>query len=140
MRRLLRWLIILGVIAGVIAGISISIKSWWQRRSIPVYTTAEVTRGRVEMVVNSTGTVKPVRSVSVGAFVSGPIAEIFVDFNSEVKKEQLLARIDPRLWAATVDRDKAILATQRAELHRVEALLHQAMNNEERARKLAAVN
>jgi HlyD family secretion protein len=107
---------------------------------VPRFITANVSSGRVESVVNSTGTVKPVKSVTVGAFVSGPIAEIYVDFNSPVKKGDLLAKIDPRLLSAMVDRDRATLATQKAELHRVEALLQQARNNEARAKKLLAVN
>lgn len=140
MRRLLRWLIVLGVLAGLAAAVVIPARSWWQQRSIPHYTTAKVTCGRVENVVNSTGTVKPVRSVSVGAFVSGPIKDIFVDFNSRVKKDQVIASIDPRLLQAAVDRDRAILQTQKADLARVEALLKQAVNNEERARRLMAAN
>jgi HlyD family secretion protein len=101
----------------------------------------------VETVVNSTGTVKPVRSVSVGAFASGPIAEIHADFNSAVKKDMLLARIDPKLAKAALDRDRAALdrdlaaqRTQKAERDRLKALLQQAKNNEDRARKLVAVN
>ena len=140
MQRILRWLMILGGIAVVLAVICVPISIWWQKNSATKFTTAQVSRGRVETVVNSTGTVKPVRSVVVGAFVSGPIADIFVDFNSVVKKGELIARIDPRLLQAAMDRDKASLATQRAELKRVEALLQQAKNNEERARKLSAVN
>src|SRR5256885_14136814 len=97
MRRLIRWLLVLGVLVGVVAGVAVPARSWWHQRSQPKYLTAKVTRGRVENVVNSTGTVKPVRSVSVGAFVSGPIAEIYVDFNSVIKKDQLLAKIDPPL-------------------------------------------
>src|SRR5262249_15109095 len=88
----------------------------------------------------STGTVKPVRTVAVGAFTSGPIAEVKVDFNSVVKKNDLLAIIDRRLLAAAVDRDRAALETQKADARRIEALLKQAQNNEERARKLQAVN
>ena len=80
------------------------------------------------------------RSVSVGAFTSGPIAEIYVDYNSPVKKDSMIARIDPKLFAAAVDRDRASLETQKADLKRVEALLQQAKNNEVRARKLMAVN
>ena len=76
--------------------------SW---RKPPTFRTATVSKGRVEAVVNSTGTVQPARSITVGAFASGPIAEIFVDFNSEVKKGQLMARIDPRLQTAAVERD-----------------------------------
>ena len=140
MRRLIFWLLLLGVPIGAIAAASAPIAAWWKKRNIPVYTTALVTRGKVETVVNSTGTVKPVRSVTVGAFTSGPIAEVLVDFNSAITKGQLLAKIDPRLAAASVDRDRAILATQKADLTRVRAQLQQARNNEVRAKNLAGVN
>lgn len=139
-RRWLRWLLILGVPFGLLVLGAAGANAWWKSRTHVKFTTAKVTRGRVETVVNSTGTVKPVRQVSIGAFVSGPVAEVYVDFNSEVKKGDLLARIDPRLYQAAVDRDKASLATQQADLHRVEALLQQAKNNEARAVKLAEVN
>jgi HlyD family secretion protein len=140
MRRLLKWLLILGVLAGSATAGIVSVRSWWQKRSMPKYLTAVVSRGRVETVVNSTGTVKPVRTVSVGAFTSGPIAEVKVDFNSVVKKGDLLALIDPKLATANVEHDRAALETQKADLLRVEALLQQAKNNEARARKLLAIN
>src|SRR5579883_1430691 len=140
MRRLLKWGLILGVLSGGVALARPAVVAWMAQRAVKHYQTAPVSRGRVEMVVNSTGTVKPVRSVSVGAFTSGPIAEIYVDFNSKVKKDQVLARIDPKLAKAAVDRDRAALETQKAELSRIEALLQQARNNEERARKLAGIN
>ena len=123
MRQLVKWLLILGVLLGVLVGAMVLAVSWWRQRSLPRYLTAVVSRGRVETVVNSTGTVKPVRVVSVGAFTSGPIAEVKVDFNSPVKKNDLLALIDRRLLAAFVDRDRAALESQKAEKSRVEALL-----------------
>jgi HlyD family secretion protein len=140
MRRLLKWLVIVGVLVGLGAAGTGPAVTWWQQRSLPRYLTSPVSRGRVETVVNSTGTVKPVRSVSVGAFTSGPIAAVYVDYNSEVKEGDLLARIDPRLLQATVDHDRAFVETQEADLKRVEALLQQAQNNEDRARKLLAIN
>jgi HlyD family secretion protein len=91
----------------------------------------------VETVVNSTGTIKPVLSVSVGAFTSGPLAKVNVDFNSVVKKDQVLALIDPRLLEAAADRDRAAVESQKADLARVEALLQQAKNNEKRARSFS---
>jgi HlyD family secretion protein len=124
---------------GVVLG-GVRAKSWWEQRLVPKYLTATVSRGRVETVVNSTGTVKPVLSVSVGAFTSGPLAKVFVDFNSAVKKDQLLALIDPRLLEATVERDRAAVDSQKADLARIEALLQQAKNNEKRARRLLAIN
>ncbi len=133
MRQLLKILVILVILAGVGVGIAIPVRTWLQERSQPRYVTAHVSRGRVETVVNSTGTVKPVRSISVGAFTSGPIKEVYVDFNSEVKKDQLLALIDPKLAQAAVAHDEAALEAQEADLCRVEALLEQAINNEKRA-------
>jgi HlyD family secretion protein len=102
--------------------------------------TAKVSRGRVATVVTSTGAVKPVLSVSVGAFTSGPIAKVNVDFNAVVKKGQVLAEIDPRLLEAAVERDQAAIESQKADLNRIEALLQQARNNEKRARQLLAIN
>jgi HlyD family secretion protein len=140
MRRFLKWCLILGVVGGGLVALGSGGGAWLQARSARKYLTATLSRGRVETVVNSTGTVKPVRSVSVGAFTSGPIAKIYVDFNSVVKENQILARIDRRLAAAAVDRDRAALETQKAELARIDALLQQAKNNEARAHKLAAIN
>src|SRR5205085_1492324 len=85
MLRWLKWLIPLALVIGVGVAVAGPVSSWWRTRALPKYRAAAVARGRVETTVNSTGTIKPVRSVSIGAFVSGPIAEIYVDFNSPVK-------------------------------------------------------
>jgi len=132
--------VVLGVLGGGIAWAGLSAKSWLERRSVPTYTLARVSRGTVATVVTSTGTIKPVLSVSVGAFTSGPIARVNVDFNSVVKKGDLLALIDPRLAQATYEHDLAALEAQKADLGRVDALLKQARNNEKRSRQLAGIN
>lgn len=106
---------------------------YWKDRNQPKWRQAETTRGTLLAVVNSTGTVKPVLSVHIGSFVSGPIEDLFVDFNQEVKKDQVLAKIDPRIYNAAVSRDKAFLATAEAEVARAHAQLQQAKNNEGRA-------
>jgi HlyD family secretion protein len=152
MRRWLMRLLILGVLAGVAAAVAVPVMGWWQANSVPRYQTAKVSRGRVETVVNSTGTVKPVRIVSVGASTSGPIEKVLVDYNSLVYKKTddrpatLLALIDPQLAQAALDRDraalkrdKAALETQKADLKRVEALCKQAEKNEVRALKLVKI-
>ncbi|HVS40523.1 MAG TPA: efflux RND transporter periplasmic adaptor subunit [Gemmataceae bacterium] len=140
MRKWLRRLVIVGVVIGLIVGGGVAVSAWWKTQSAAKYLTATVSRGRVETVVNSTGTIKPVRTISVGAFTSGPIAEVYVDYNSRVKEGCMLAEIDDKLPAAAVEHDKAALDAQRADLARVQALLEQAKNNEDRARKLFAVN
>jgi HlyD family secretion protein len=140
MRRILTRLVILVLVLGSAAAGVVPAISWWQQRSLPKYLTAPVSRGHVETVVNSTGTIKPVRTVSVGAFTSGPIKEIYVDFNSAVKENQIIALIDDKLALAAVERDQAALESQKADLERLIALRDQASNNEKRARKLLAIN
>jgi HlyD family secretion protein len=136
MKRWLAWLGVVVALAALIGG-SFPVAQWWRERSAPKYLTATVTRGRIETVVNSTGAVKPVRTVSVGAFVSGPIKEIYVDFNSEItQKDQVLALIDDKLLKAASDREAASVDTAEAELKRIEAQLEQAERNLKRAEKL----
>src|SRR5437868_3475704 len=109
MRRLVRWLVLLGIV-GVLVWVALGpVAAQWRESRRVTYRETEVTRGRVVSVVNSTGTVKPVRQVQVGTFVSGPILTIKVDFNSEVKKGDLMALIDPRIYEASVARDSAAL-------------------------------
>ncbi len=99
MRRAIRWLVILGILGGLGYGAFVPLMAWWKERSKQRYLTAKVSKGTVEASVNSTGTVKPVRTVQVGAFVSGPIVRVNVDFNDHVKKDEVLAEIDDKLRA-----------------------------------------
>lgn len=140
MRRVIKWFVILAVPLGILGFIGVQAAAFVKAKATPRFTTSEITKGKIETVVNSTGPVKPVRSVTVGSFISGPIQEIRVDFNAKVIANELLARIDPRLQQAALDREKASLATQKADLARVEAQLQQAKNNEDRAIKLRASN
>ena len=100
----------------------------------------EVEQGDIISVVNSTGEIRPVKKVQIGSFVSGPIIEIHVDFNDRVKAGDKLAKIDPRLFDANVRREEATLKTREAEVERVQALLQQARNNEQRAKALHKEN
>lgn len=140
MRRLLKWLFLLAFVVGGLAVAGHFGLKYLKATSVPKFTTAAVTVGKIETVVNSTGPIRPVQSVSVGSFVSGPIAEINVDFNDRVTVGQVLARIDPRLLQAAVDREQAGLATAQAELARIEAQLRQADRNLLRADKLRETN
>jgi HlyD family secretion protein len=73
------------------------------------FQTEQVTRGSIAETVVASGTVKATTSVDVGSQVSGIIQKVFVDFNSPVKKNQLLARIDPSTFAARVEQSSASL-------------------------------
>src|SRR5580692_8696166 len=64
-------------------------------RTTAQYFTAKVEHGDISQVVQATGTINPVNTVSVGAVVSGNVVSVSVDFNSQVKKGDVLAQIDP---------------------------------------------
>jgi HlyD family secretion protein len=85
------------------------------------YLTAPVTRGPISRVVTATGAVNPVTTVEVGCYVSGPIQDIYADYNTPVKKNQLIAKIDPRSFQVKVDESKAALSNSRAQLLKDEA-------------------
>src|SRR5262245_65912315 len=107
MRRLVKWLIALGLLAGGALTAGHFGQQYVKAKSVPKFTTATVSTGKVETVVNSTGPIKPVQSVSVGSFVSGPISEIKVDYNDKVKKDQLIAVVDHRLMQYAYDSREA---------------------------------
>ncbi len=115
-------------------------KEFQAKRATPNWRTADVKQGRIVSVVNSTGTIRPVRSVQVGSFVSGPLDEVLGEFNQEVKEGDVLAEIDPRLPEADKKRAIASHATTLGEVKRIEALLQQARNNEARACELSEEN
>src|SRR5213082_731228 len=80
------------------------------------YLTATVTRGAIMQLVTATGTLNPVVNVQVGSQVSGNIAKLFADFNSEVKAGQTVAQIDPMLFQAAVTQAEGDLASTQAAL------------------------
>jgi HlyD family secretion protein len=87
------------------------------------YQISIVTRGPITQAVTATGTLNPVVNVQVGSQVSGNIAKLFADFNSQVKAGQAVAQIDPALFQATVTQAEGDLASAQAalELARVNA-------------------
>lgn len=107
------------------------------------YKTTKIEKGTITASVSSSGTINPVISVQVGSQVSGQIMEIYIDFNSEVKEGQLIARIDPetfeykvRQMQADVDAARAQALMQRAEEARQRVNLANAKIDMERRLKL----
>src|SRR5438105_4553696 len=80
------------------------------------YQTAMIMRGPVTQAVTATGTLNPVINVQVGSQVSGNIAKLSADFNSQVKAGQVVAQIDPALFQATVTQAEGDLANAQATL------------------------
>lgn len=97
--------------------------TWWASaaRSTVHYVTAPVTRGIVARTVTATGTVNPELTIIVGAAVSGIIQNLYCDYNTQVKKGQVCARLDPRPYQTVVDQNKADLAVAKAQLEKDKA-------------------
>ena len=133
MKMLVRLLVLLGVLTAIGAVAYRPAANYWAKRNRPIWRTAKVEQGNIIAVVNSTGTVKPKIEVTVGSFVSGPVQELYCEFNQEVKKGDLLAKIDPQICKAAVAHDRATLAIQESDVFRVQAQLLQAIEDEKRA-------
>ena len=101
------------------------------------FTTAAVTVGDVASWVTATGTLSPRVTVEVGSQISGRITELFADFNSPVKKGELVARIDPLLFESGVASARASVATAEANIQGTKAQLENARLAHERALLLA---
>jgi len=93
------------------------------------YKTEKVDRGNITMTVTATGTVSAVTTVQIGSQVSGVIAQLYADFNSRVKKGQLLAELDPTPFQAQAEQ-------RRADLTRAQVQTDDARIKYERQRRL----
>ena len=111
MKRFFPWL---SAIAGLLI-IAVIIRHF-RDGSAANYQTAEITRGGITQAVTATGTLNPVVTVQVGSQVSGNIAKLFADFNSQVKAGQVVAQIDPAIFQATVTQAEGDLASAKAAL------------------------
>lgn len=118
------------------------------------YRLGKIERGPIQAVVVASGTLNAVTTVQVGSQISGQVKEIFADFNTTVKKDQVIARIDPATFELSVNRARAdldaansavavarsALAAQQAELGRVRVQLADALRDLERKKSLVEKN
>lgn len=96
------------------------------------YKTALVDRGPITAIVTATGTINPVVSVQVGSQVSGKVSQLFADFNSRVKKGQILAQIDQKPFKARLSQARAAVKSAQGNLARAEVLTAQRKREFER--------
>jgi HlyD family secretion protein len=121
-RRWLSRLVLLGAL-GAVAGGAYFAHQATRPQPEPPYVTAKAEQRSLAEVVQSTGKVKPLTEVEIGAQISGRIVEVSVDFNSRVKKGDRLAVIDPQLFGTQVTQVRAQLEAAKANLRRAEANL-----------------
>jgi HlyD family secretion protein len=110
------------IAAGLVIVASILVFSMrGQRTSTTQYFTASADNGSLRNVVNATGVIQTVVTVQVGSQVSGQVEELYADFNSVVKRGQLLAKLDARNFEAQVENAQASVAAARARVRSAEA-------------------
>ena len=130
-KRLFLFVAIVGLIGGGV---------WYQfLREQPVryvFQTQPVTRGAITATVSATGTVNAVEMIDVGTQVSGTIKEIYADYNSKVKKGQLIALLDPDVLKSQVDQAKANLALAQAGVVSAKASVQDATRTYNRNKEL----
>src|SRR5215468_437705 len=110
----LKWVVSLVVLGGVAGG-----AIWYfvaDHEPASQYQTAQVSHGDLIQSVTASGQLNPVVNIQVGSQISGRISKILVDFNSEVKSNQVIAEIDPSTYQAAVLRAQADVANAQANL------------------------
>ena len=135
-RRPRRWAWGLLALALVVAAVGV-----WRARSgarapVSTHETAPVARRDIVSRVTATGTLSALVTVQVGSQVSGRIQEILVDYNSQVKKGQVIARIDPQLSQSAVERARANVLAAKANLQKARVEAENARRQAERSRAL----
>lgn len=125
---------------GVIVAVTIGAGAYYSTRAepAPAVTTAAVTRGAIVNVVSATGTLQPVTTVQVGSQVSGTLESLHADFNTIVRKGQLLAKLDASTYASAVEQAQAALVSAEAEVERLKVAQAAADAALARARELTA--
>ena len=128
------------VSAGIILAATVGFGTYYSTRAEPApsLTTAAVTRGDIVSVVSATGTLQAVTTVQVGSQVSGTVESLHADYNSIVRKGQLLARLDASTYATALEQARASLQSAEADVERLRVGTVAADAALRRARELTA--
>ncbi len=133
----MRKILLLLVAAIIVGGGAYGYYRYTQKAVPPTITTARVTQGDLAETVGATGALQAVTTVQVGTQVSGTIQELNADFNSLVRKGQVLARLDPSLIQSQIEQARANLIRAEADLERLRVSLDDARTKLARAKELS---
>jgi HlyD family secretion protein len=130
------------IIVVVLLAVGISGGAYYMTRGDkePQVQTSVVTKGDIVESVGATGTLEAVTTVQVGTQVSGTVQELYADFNSIVRKGQVIARLDPSLIQTQIEQQEANVARAQADVERLRVALEDARVKLQRARDLAERN
>jgi HlyD family secretion protein len=129
----------LTLFAGLVTAATITVSAFYSRGGDPklAVSTETVSRGPIVKKISASGTLEAVTTVQVGSQVSGSIDSLYADFNSIVKKGQVLARLEQSLFRAAIEQAQANLDRAQADHERVRVTLTDAETKLQRARQLA---
>jgi HlyD family secretion protein len=125
------------LVVGVIGGSAYAYYHYKETGPKFTVSSATVSRGDIVDTVGATGTLQAVTTVQVGTQVSGTISQLNADFNSLVKKGQVLARLDPSLFQTQIEQARANLVRSQADLERQKVALEDANTKLKRAKELS---
>lgn len=138
-RSLLRRLSVLFMALLILAGAGYGVQLW--QRDAPIdQPQAQVERADLEELITAQGKLEPKEYVDVGAQVSGQLRDLHVELGDTVRRGQLIAEIDPRIYAARVEADRARLASLEAQLAEQQAQVVYARQVRDRNRALITKN
>ena len=130
--------LILIVLVLVAVGVGAGVYTMRRNQPDPVVTTQQLTRGDIVDAVGATGTLEAVETVDVGTQVSGVVQQLFADFNSIVRKGQVIAKLDPSIIETQIEQQTANVTRAEADLERLKVALADAQQKFERAKQLAS--
>ena len=116
------------IIGAVVSAFVLLLLMTFVKKGSIKYITKPITKATITQYVEASGSIKPINTIAVGTQVSGTVQKIYVDYNSVVKKGDLLAELDPSLFQANVDQSQAKLTNAKATLARVQAMLNYKEN------------
>src|SRR5450631_2995103 len=137
-RRPAVWFLAMGLVL-----IAIAVGYWQMRRSAnaaPSYSSQEVARGNLTLLVTANGTIQPTRSINIGSELSGTVLKVNVDVDDAIKKGQVLVVLDPSKFQDQVRRSQATLAAARAKVNQTAATIAEAQASLGRLEEVAKLS
>src|SRR5919106_3985360 len=131
MKKIFLFIVVLGALGG---GYYYKVRT---ATAEPTVMTQPFTRADIVDTVGATGTLEAVETVDVGTQVSGVVQQLYADFNSIVRKGQVIARLDPSLIETQIEQARANLIRAQADLERLKVALDDARTKLTRARELS---
>ncbi len=127
-----RWLLIVGAV------LLVALAGWFvtHRDKAVEYNTATIERGDITTSISASGKIQAVNTVEVGSQVSGQLVALYADYNTPVKKGQILARIDPGTFQARVEQSSAQAVQAQAQIRSASAALTEAQRDYDTKKRL----